>query len=60
MNRNSKYKEQLLYYLDRDEDYNVMLDWIEEQPDLDQPDIYRELIAILKERYEKTVFQILY
>jgi hypothetical protein len=31
-----------------------MIEWIEEQPDLDQPDIFRELTAIMKERHEKT------
>jgi len=43
-----------LYYLDRNEDYRAMLVWIEDYPDLDQPDIFRELTTILKERYEKT------
>lgn len=51
MNKKSKYQEQLLYYLDKDEDYAAMLDWVKEQPDLDQPNI---LTAIMKERHEKT------
>jgi hypothetical protein len=54
MNEKSKYREQLLYYLDKDENYAAMLDWVTEQPDLDQPDILRELTAIMKERHEKT------
>jgi hypothetical protein len=54
MNKKSKYWEQLLYYLDKDENYVAMLDWVTEQPDLDQPDILRELTAIMKERHEKT------
>jgi hypothetical protein len=54
MNKNSIYREQLSYYLDRDEDYNAMLVWIEEQHDLDQPDILRELAALLRERFDKT------
>jgi hypothetical protein len=54
MNKKSKYREQLLYYLDKDEDYAAMLDWVKKQPDLDQPDILRELTAIMKERHEKT------
>lgn len=58
MNKKSKYREQLLYYLDKDEDYAAMLDWVKEQPDLDQPDILRELTAILKERHEKTAKRI--
>lgn len=53
-NKTFKYREQLLYYLDKDEDYAAILDWVKEQPDLDQPDILRELTAIMKERYEKT------
>jgi hypothetical protein len=36
-----KYRQQLLYYLDKDEDYTAMLDWVKEQPDLDQPHIER-------------------
>jgi hypothetical protein len=54
MNKKSKYQEQLLCYLDKDEDYAAMLDWVKKQPDLDQPDILRELTAIMKERHEKT------
>ena len=54
MNKKNKYWEQLLYYLDKDENYAAMLDWVKKQPDLDQPDILRELTAILKERHEKT------
>jgi hypothetical protein len=54
MNRTTKYTEQLLYYLDRDEDFTAMMDWIEEQPDLDQSDILRELKTIFIERNEKT------
>jgi hypothetical protein len=54
MNKTTIYREQILYYLNRNEDYRAMLVWIEEQPDLDQPDIFRELTAILKDRHEKT------
>jgi hypothetical protein len=54
MNKKSKYWEQLLYYLDKDEDYAAMLDWVKEQPDLDQPDILRQLTAIMNKRNEKT------
>jgi hypothetical protein len=54
MNGNTLYTEHLLYYLDKDEDYTNMMDWVKEQPDLDQPDILRELTAIMKERHEKT------
>lgn len=54
MSKTTIYREQILYYLNRNEDYKAMLEWAEEQPDLDQPDIFRELTAILKERHEKT------
>jgi hypothetical protein len=54
MNKATKYHEQLLHYLDRDENYDAMLVWVEEQPELDQPDIFRELAAILKECHQKT------
>ncbi len=54
MNKTTIYREQILYYLDRNEDYKAMMEWLEEQPDLDQPDIFRELTAILKDRHEKT------
>ena len=54
MNKNSSHKEQLLYFLNRDEDFSGMQEWINLQPELNQPDIYRELQAIFKEFYEKT------
>lgn len=54
MDKTTPYKEQLLYFLNRDEDFSGMQEWIDLQPELDQPDIYRELQAIFKEFYEKT------
>ena len=54
MNRNTIYREKLLYFLDRDEDFSGMQEWIDLHPELNQPDIYRELQAIFKEFYEKT------
>jgi hypothetical protein len=54
MNKTSIYRQQLLDYLDRDEGYNAILQWIEEQPDLDQSDILRELQCICKEHCDKT------
>lgn len=54
MNKTSIYRAQILYYLNRDGGYNTILEWIEEQPDIEQPDIFRELKSIFKERYEKT------
>jgi hypothetical protein len=54
MNKPSKYTEELLHFLQNEENYPEMIDWIEEQPELDQPDILREMQAIFKERHLKT------
>ncbi len=54
MNKPSKYTEQLLHFLENEENYPEMIDWIEDQPELDQPDILREMEAIFKDRYIKT------
>lgn len=54
MDKATSYREQLLYYLDKDEEQEAMLDWIEDQPELDQPDILREMEVIFKDRYLKT------
>ncbi len=54
MNRTTIYREKLLYFLDRDEDFLNMQEWINSQLEFDQPDIYRELQAIFQEFYEKT------
>lgn len=54
MNRNNSYREKLLYFLDRDEEQEDMLDWIDDLPELDQPDVLRLLASLLKERTEKT------
>lgn len=50
MNNQSKYTEELLRFLENEENYPEMIEWLEEQPDLDQPYIFRELTAILKDR----------
>ncbi|SHH03958.1 hypothetical protein SAMN05443549_11234 [Flavobacterium fluvii] len=54
MNKPAKYREQLLYFLENEENYQEMLDWIEELPELDQPDVLRLLATLLKERGENT------
>jgi hypothetical protein len=54
MNKPSKYTEELLHFLEDEENYPEMIDWIEEQPELDQPDILREMESIFKDRYLKT------
>jgi hypothetical protein len=47
-------KQKSVIYKDKDEDYTVMMDWVNEQPHLEQPEILRQLTAILKESHEKT------
>lgn len=54
MSKPSKYTEQLLQYLESDENYTAMLDWIETLPEIDQPGVFREMEAVFKERYLKT------
>ena len=49
-----KYRDQLMYFVDRDLDFPALFNWIEKQPDLEQPDIGRELKVILEELHEKT------
>lgn len=53
MDKVSFYREQLLSFLDR-EDPEAMLDWIEELPDLDQPDVFRLMATLLQERSRNT------
>jgi len=54
MNKLTKYTEELLRFLENEEKYPEMIDWIEDQPELDQPDILREMEVIFKDRYLKT------
>lgn len=54
MNHPSKYTEHLLKYLKKEEDYPELLAWVDKLPDLDQPDVCREIAKILRERYEQT------
>ena len=54
MNKPSKYTEQLLQFLESEENYSAMLEWIEELPELDQPGVFREMQAFYKERHLKT------
>ena len=48
------YTEKLLQFLEREENYPAMLEWIENLPELDQPDVFREIQAFYKERHLKT------
>lgn len=54
MNKPSKYTKELLHFLESEENYPEMIDWIEDQPELDQPDILREMQDIFKDRYLNT------
>jgi hypothetical protein len=54
MDKTTKYREQLLCFLDRDDEQEAMLDWIEELPKLDQPDVFRLLTSLLQERGKNT------
>jgi len=54
MNKQSKYTEELLRFLENEENYPEMIEWIEDLPELDQPDVFREMEAIFKERHLKT------
>ena len=47
MNKPDKYRAQLLCFLENDENYQEMWDWIEELPELDQPDVFRLLVTLL-------------
>jgi hypothetical protein len=54
MDKTTLYKEQLLYFLDREDEQEAMLDWIEDLPVLDQPDVLRLLTSLLQERGKNT------
>jgi hypothetical protein len=54
MNNKSKYKEKLVRYLENEDKLGGLMDWIETQPALDQPEILRELKTLFIEHYEKT------
>ena len=54
MTNTSKYRETLLQFLDIDTDIKNIMNWVESQPDLEQPDILRELRSLFLEKHEKT------
>ena len=54
MDKATFYKEKLLYFLDREEEQEAMLDWIDDLPELEQPDVLRLLTTLLQERGENT------
>ena len=54
MNKPTKYTAELLHFLENEENYPEMIEWIEDLPELDQPDVLREMEAIFKDRHLKT------
>ena len=54
MDKATFYREKLLYFLDREEEQEAMLDWIDELPELEQPDVLRLLTTLLQERGENS------
>ena len=54
MDKATFYREKLLYFLDREDEQEAMLDWIDELPELEQPDVFRLLTTLLQERGENT------
>ena len=54
MDKATFYREKLLYFLDREDEQEAMLDWIDELPELEQPNVLRLLTNLLQERGENT------
>jgi len=54
MDKATFYREKLLYFLDREDEQEAMLDWIDELPELEQPDVLRLLTTLLQERGENS------
>jgi hypothetical protein len=54
MKNKSKYTEKLVRYLENENKLGGLMDWIETQPALDQPEILRELKNLFIENHEKT------
>ena len=54
MNKPSKYTDELLRFLDNEENYPDMIEWIEQLPALAQPDVLSEIKAAFKDRYLDT------
>ncbi len=49
----TKYTENILYYLEGDSPDEEMMQWVEQQPLIDQPDILREFKKLCQERFAK-------
>ena len=46
----TKYTEKIIYYLEGDAPDGEMMEWVEKQPIIDQPDIMREFKSLAEER----------
>jgi hypothetical protein len=49
----TKYTENILYYLEGDAPDEEMMEWVVQQPLIDQPDILREFKKLCQERFAK-------
>ena len=49
----TKYTEKIIYYLEGDAPDEEMMEWVEQQPLIDQPDILREFKKLCQERFAK-------
>ena len=49
----TKYTEKIFYYLEGDSPDEEMMEWVEQQPLIDQPDILREFKSLVQEHLAK-------
>lgn len=49
----TKYTEKIIYYLEGDSPDEEMMEWVEKQPLIDQPDILREFKKLCQEKFDK-------
>ena len=49
----TKYTDKIMFYLEGDAPDEEMMEWVEQQPLIDQPDILREFKKIWEERFAK-------
>lgn len=49
----TKYTEKIVYYLEGDSPDEEMMEWVEKQPLIDQPDILREFKKLCQKRFDE-------
>ncbi|WP_395042781.1 hypothetical protein [Flavobacterium sp.] len=49
----TKYTKKIIYYLEGDSPDEEMMEWVEKQPLIDQPDILREFKKLCQEKFDK-------